>query len=98
MAEETDVLDESPPNNIGHKQVTVQFGCHGEAKVVTCCGCGFPVDQRNPRCLVMDPDAYMGTYGPCCAPTGQKRAGARRRAAKRLAERGGTTWKAHDDA
>lgn len=85
MTDETDVLDESPLDGIGHKQVTVQFGCHGDAKVVTCCGCGFPVDQNHPRALILDPDSYMGTYGPCCAPTGKKLEKARRRAAKRLA-------------
>lgn len=82
---ETDVISESGLNNIGHKQVRVAFGCHGDAKIVTCCGCGFPVNQNHPRSLIRNPDAYMGTYGPCCAPTGKKLGKARKRAAKRLA-------------
>lgn len=65
----------------GTKSVRHQFLVPADAKIVTCCGCGFPVDQNNPRCLVMAPNDYMGTYGPCCAPTGQKLAGARRRIA-----------------
>lgn len=68
-------------DNLGMKWVDQQFHVRGDAKVVTCCGCGFPVNQNNPRCLVMDPDAYMGTYGPCCAPTGRKLTRARQRRA-----------------
>jgi len=88
MTTERDV-EESGLDNIGHKQVKAEFSVHGDAKVVTCCGCGFPVDQNNPRCLVMAPDSYMGTYGPCCAPTGKRLGKARKRSARRLAERGG---------
>lgn len=79
-------ITESGLDAIGHKWVDVGFGCHGDAKVVTCCGCGFPVDQNNTRCLILDPDGYMGTYGPCCAPTGKKLEKARRRVAKRHAQ------------
>lgn len=32
-----------------------------------CCGCGFVIDQTNPRCQIVARDDYMGTYGPCCA-------------------------------
>jgi hypothetical protein len=59
-------VSESELDNLGMKWVTATFHVRGDAKVVTCCGCGFPVNQNNPRCKVMDPDAYMGTYGPCC--------------------------------
>jgi len=85
-------VEESGLDAIGHKWVKTEFGCHGDAKIVTCCGCGFPVDQNHPRCLILDPSAYMGTYGPCCAPTGKKLEKARHKAAKRLAKYGGTTW------
>lgn len=52
----------------GMKWVRLGFDVRVDAKIVVCCGCGFPVNQNNPRCHVMTPDAYMGTYGPCCSP------------------------------
>jgi len=67
-------------DNLGMKWVETSFHVTGDAKIVTCCGCGFPVNQNNPRCLVMAPNSYMGTYGPCCAPTGRKLVRLRRNA------------------
>lgn len=52
----------------GMKWVRMGFDVRVDAKIVICCGCGLPVNQNNPRCHVMAPDAYMGTYGPCCSP------------------------------
>lgn len=74
---------ENELDSVGMTWVKTPFHVRGDAKIVTCCGCGFPVNQNNPRCLVMAPNDYMGTYGPCCAPTGRDLAKSRKQMAKR---------------
>jgi hypothetical protein len=81
-ASEKVIIEPVPERGIvGTKSVKREFLVPADAKIVTCCGCGFPVNQNNPRCLVMAPNDYMGTYGPCCAPTGRRLAALRRRIA-----------------
>lgn len=78
------MADEAELDNLGMKWVKRSFHVRGDAKIVECCGCGFPVNQNNPRCLVMNPDSAMGTYGPCCAPRPQDQV---RRLARRVLRR-----------
>ena len=88
MTEKTDFPTETKPHHWydDYQDIGSGYRVAPEHKIVTCCGCGFPVDQNNERSFIMTPDGYMGTYGPCCAPTGRKLTAMRKRWARYRAD------------